>query len=148
MKRIALFIVLFSWLTGGQTVAQETNQGRVAQRIEAMKSAFITDRLRLSPEEAQQFWPLYNEYEAAEKRIREQYRPGKPVPDMSDAEAEALLNDRLKMEEKLLDLKAQYIQRFKSVIPARKVAMLPKVEEEFKRELLKRMQESRQRRNN
>lgn len=140
--------MLFSWLTGGQAAAQETNQGRVAQRIEAMKSAFITDRLRLSPEEAQQFWPLYNEYEAAEKRVREQYRPRKPVLDMSDAEAETLLSDIMEMEKKLLDLKAQYIQRFKSVIPARKVAMLPKVEEEFKKELLKRMQEARQGRKN
>lgn len=147
MKQITLLIALFWGLAIGQAQAQNNNQGRIAQRIEAMKSAFITDRLRLSPEEAQQFWPLYNEYEAEEKRIREQYRPAKPVMEMSDAEAEALLADMLQMEEKLLDLKAKYIQRFKSVLPARKIAMIPKVEEEFKKELLKRMQEARQRRN-
>ncbi|MCB0665633.1 MAG: hypothetical protein KDC80_07420, partial [Saprospiraceae bacterium] len=32
----------------------------VQERIEAQRVAFITQRVNLSPEEAQQFWPIYN----------------------------------------------------------------------------------------
>lgn len=124
------------------------NDGALAQRIEAMKAAFITERLSLTPEESQQFWPLYNQYQKEEQQLRKRYQPDKAILNMSNQEASAHLNRLLEREQKLLDLKAQYLKRFQEVLPARKVALLPRVEEEFKRELLKRMQERRRRNNN
>ena len=40
-------------------------------RIRALKVAFITDKLKLTPEESEKFWPVYNQYEAEQKRIRQ-----------------------------------------------------------------------------
>jgi len=145
MKQL-LILLFISCSLFGPLAAQ--NDGAFAQRIEAMKAAFITDHLRLTPEESQQFWPLYNQYQQEERQLRKQYRPDKPIPDMSEQEAEKHLSRLLEREEKLLDLKARYINRFQEVLSARKVAMLPKVEEEFKKELLKRMQERRRQNGN
>ncbi len=145
MKQL-LILLFISCSLFGPLAAQ--NDGAFAQRIEAMKAAFITDRLRLTPEESQQFWPLYNQYQQEERQLRKQYRPDKPIPDMSEQEAEKHLSRLLEREEKQLDLKARYINRFQEVLSALKVAMLPKVEEEFKKELLKRMQERRRQNGN
>ena len=54
MKRFLLLVSFtVSFLIG---VAQNGN------RLEALKIAYITKRLDLSPEEAQKFWPIYNQY--------------------------------------------------------------------------------------
>ena len=121
------------------------NNARIQQRIEAMKAAFITERLQLTPEEAQQFWPLYNQYEDAERDLRREYRPGKAIENMTEAEANAFLERSLELDEQLTALRRTYIERFKEILPTRKVALLRKVEEEFKRELLRRMRDMRRR---
>jgi hypothetical protein len=62
---------------------------------------------------------------------------------MSDAEAEKFLNSQLDMEQALLNLRKDYLQRMKKVLPVRKVAMLPRLEREFREELLGNLQQMR-----
>ncbi len=145
MRYYAL-LLLFSGLFLQPALGQpQGGENRIDECIQAMKAAFITDRLRLTPEEAQQFWPLYNQFEEADRELRQAYRPGRPIEEMSDAEAMEFLNRNLEMEEKLIDLRRRYIGRFQEILPARKIALLRKAEEEFKRELLRRMREMRRR---
>ena len=42
--------------------AQDGDKTR-AEKIEALKIAFITQKLQLTTDEAQKFWPVYNQYE-------------------------------------------------------------------------------------
>ena len=35
---------------------------KIRERIKAQRVAFITDRLSLTPDEAQKFWPIYNQF--------------------------------------------------------------------------------------
>jgi hypothetical protein len=125
--------------------------GKAGEQIQAQRVAFITRRLNLTTEESQKFWPLYNEYEAEQKKIRQKYKIKQDFTTMTDAEAEQSLSSALEMEQQLLNLKKEYVQRMKKVIPVRKIAMLNRVERDFKTELLKRlreMQQNRQRRLN
>lgn len=140
-----VLIPLFCCLFVQAAFAQPRGNSRIEQRIEAMKAAFITERLQLTPEEAQQFWPLYNQYEEAERALRREYRPGKAIENMTEAEASAFLDRSLELEERLTALRRTYIERFKEILPTRKIALLREVEEEFKRELLRRMREMRRR---
>ena len=39
-------------------------------RINAYRIAFLTRRLNLTPQEAQKFWPVYNEYQDARFKIQ------------------------------------------------------------------------------
>ena len=57
MKR--LFILLLACLTLSLN-AQEKKENRKEQ-IESQKIAFFTAELELTPEEAQLFWPVYNQ---------------------------------------------------------------------------------------
>lgn len=115
----------------------------LARRIQSMKVAYITDQLRLSPEESQQFWPLYNQYEEEERKLRRDFRPARPIANMSDQEAETFIMRNLEMEEKMISIKRDYYQKFKKVISPRQIALLQKLEQDFKKELLKRLQERR-----
>lgn len=120
--------------------------GKAGERIRAQRVAFITERLKLTPEESQKFWPIYNEFETAQKKIRQQYKLKPDFATMTDAEAEKMVSSTLEMEQQQLNLKKEYVQKMKRVIPIRKIAMLNGVEREFKKELLERLKEMRQQR--
>lgn len=121
-------------------------QGQGGERMQALKVGFITERLKLTPEESQKFWPIYNEYEAEQKKIRQKHKFKQDFATMTDSEAEQLLSSGLEMEQQLLNLKKDYVQRMRKVIPVRKVAMLNRAERDFKEELLKKLRELQQNR--
>lgn len=118
-------------------------------RIEALRIAFFTEKLQLTPQESQNFWPLYNEYQEKEKTIRQSYKDDKSLELMSDAEAEKLIENTFLMEEQMLGLKKEYYQKMRKVLPVRKVALLSRIERQFKERLLeewRNRQEDRQQR--
>jgi hypothetical protein len=121
-------------------------QGQGGERMQALKVGFITERLKLTPDESQKFWPIFNEYEAEQKKIRQKHKLKQDFATMTDSEAEQLLSSGLEMEQQLLNLKKDYLQRMRKVIPVRKVAMLNRAERDFKEELLKRLRELQQNR--
>jgi hypothetical protein len=144
MKKLILTTTLILAVAGVNLIQAQPRP--VEERIESLFVAFVTEKLQLTPAESQAFWPVYNEYRDKEKAIKDDFRPGKELEYMSDAEAEAFVNDGLKREQMLLDLRKDYTQQIKEVLPIRKVAMLMRVEREFKERLLKEIQERRKQR--
>lgn len=117
-------------------------------RIQAMKVAFITNKVGMTTEESQKFWPMYNEYDKSEKAIRKQYQPSNNLISMTDQEAEAAMDNFFIMEEKLLALKKKFYQDLRSFMPARRIMLFRKAEKQFNVELLKTLQQRRQNRRN
>jgi len=114
----------------------------VRERIEAQRVAFITQQLRLTPDEAARFWPVYNEYRDALKDMREDFeRPD--LENITDEEAGTLIEQHLQQEQRKLELKRTLITRLRAVVSAKKVLMLHRAENEFNRELLRKVQENR-----
>lgn len=114
------------------------------EKIETYKIAFITQKLNLTSQEAQQFWPIYNEYADKLEVNRKNYRQTAKkanVETMTDKEAEEFLSAEYNMKQKELDLYKEYYDKFKKVLPIKKVALLRQTEEEFKRELIKNIRE-------
>jgi len=114
------------------------------ERLEAMKIGFITERLNLSSDEAKVFWPVYNKFTDDMKKLRQSSK-GKiseemaDMPAMTDAEAEKVLNDMVNFKIQEADLLKKYAAEFKKVLPVKKVVLLFKAENDFKRELLKKL---------
>ena len=122
--------------------------GAQREKIKTLKVAFITERLNLSSEEAQAFWPVYNEHEQNIQSIRRKERLEihsrlADMESLSDAEAREVLNDLIALEQEKQDLNVAYIQRISTVISPRKTLLLIKAEEDFKRRLLREMQQRR-----
>ncbi len=136
MKRI----VFISIIIGLALFAKAQN----GERIEAMKIGFITERLELTSEEAKVFWPVYNKFTDEMKKLRLTTK-GKiteemaDMPSLSDAEADKILNDMVNFKLNEAELIKRYAQEFKKVLPVKKVVLLFKAENDFKRELLKRL---------
>ncbi len=113
-------------------------------RLEAMKIGFITERLNLNSDEAKVFWPIYNKFTDDMKKLRQSSK-GKiseemaDMPAMTDAEAEKVLNDMVNFKIQEADLLKKYASEFKKVLPVKKVVLLFKAENDFKRELLKKL---------
>jgi hypothetical protein len=140
MKQFFIFLGMLIALT---TQIQAQGPGRPRERMEAMRTAFITNKLNLTPEEAQQFWPVYNQMDAERRKLQQKYRPETEVAAMSDAEAEKFLNAHFTMEEEMVRLKREYYQRLRKTITVRKLAMLPRIEHEFRQELVETLRERR-----
>lgn len=117
------------------------------ERIEAMKVGFITDRLQLTPSEAQAFWPVYNQYQDDLEKLRKSRKENLvnagSVDDMSDAEVEKMVDQEMAFRQSELDLQKKYHPQFKKVLPIKKVAKMYKAEDDFRRELLNQLQSQR-----
>ncbi len=142
MKNLLSILFLVCFFVGAVN-AQERMQDKNA-RIEAMRAAYITEKLALTVEESQMFWPIFNEYEAKRKNIQKSFAHKKNIETMTEAEAEVFLTQSFVKDQQILDLKRTYFERFKTVIPIKKIVQLPRIEKRFRQELLKRMRQGHQ----
>jgi hypothetical protein len=121
-------------MVGFSAFAQRTDGN---EKIEAYRVAFITNRLGLTPEESQRFWPVYNAYRRDMKTLRQNFR-------QEEAEEGALSADqRLQFEQKKLDLKKKYKPEIENAIGKEKMNLLMQAEDDFKKELVRVMRERR-----
>jgi hypothetical protein len=105
-------------------------------RLKAMKIAYITNLIQLTPDESQKFWPIYNLYEADLKKVRDKYNSDRNPALLSDQEVEKYIQDGFEMEEQLIKVRRDYVQKMKAVISIRKIALLTKAERNFNRTIL------------
>ncbi|MBL7768673.1 MAG: hypothetical protein JNK20_06855 [Flavipsychrobacter sp.] len=122
-----IFTLLF-FIGSFQLVTQA--QQRDGERLEALKVAYLTKKLNLNTEEAQKFWPVYNDYMADLKKVRQENRGG----------------DELKREEKLLEVRKKYQASFSKALSPERANQFFKAEKEFYVYVQKELQERRQQR--
>ena len=65
---------LFSQENESQQQDEMIENSKMAQSIDALKMAYITKELNLSPDEAQKFWPIYNNYSSELKKARKELK--------------------------------------------------------------------------
>ncbi|WP_394750599.1 hypothetical protein [Spongiimicrobium salis] len=111
-------------------------------KIEALRIAFLTERLDLSSAQAQQFWPIYNEHrkkmdDYRKEERKEIYGALEDIASLPDKEAEVLLEKHMKIQEKKHLAEKQYLKALNNVLGAKKIFALFKAEHAFKRRLLR-----------
>lgn len=117
-------------------------------KIESMKVAFLTQRLNISSDEAKVFWPVYNQmsdelFQLREKRRTEIRQLRDDDANLTDKDYERMFDSDLVFRQAELDILKKYQPQLKKVLPLKKLAKLPRAEEDFKHELLERMKENR-----
>lgn len=117
-------------------------RGDVKNDVSSYKIAFITERLDLSSKQAQEFWPIYNKhhklYDALKENSWEPIKKDlKNIDNLSDGEAEALLQKYRAYKKKRLEYREAYITELLTVISPKKVMQLKKADYDFNKELLK-----------
>lgn len=137
MKKV--IFTLFLLFTVLAAVAQE--EMCMKEKIKAKKVAFITDKVGLTVEEAQVFWPLYNEFEQKRQAIyqrRKKYLQSlrTDFSTMSEAKKEELADDFVATQVDEAELNSRYHEKFKEVLSIEKIIKLYHAEYQFKRHLL------------
>lgn len=112
--------------------------------MEARRVGFLTTMLQLTPQEAQNFWPVYNKFqnemEALRKDRAEELMSAKMnFNDYTDDQVNKLIDNEFDSRQKELDLARRYNVEFKKILPVKKVAKLYRAEQQFKISLLKDM---------
>jgi hypothetical protein len=123
MKRF-LLIMIISFTSFASLQAQEYNREKRTEKIQSLKIAFITQKLDLTADEAQRFWPVYNRYET---EIRQVMTDNKSVGDAIDN------------EEKVLNVKKKYKPEFIKVIGQPRTNTLFNAEREFRGVLMRQL---------
>ena len=137
-------LVVFAFVLTSSLYAQ----GPVQERIRTLKVGFITERLGLTSEEAQSFWPVYNAYDESLQKLRrkERQRFGSQLPflqDLSEIETSKLLTEYSAIQKEKFNLEQKFITDLKSVLPSKKIVLLLKAEEDFKKRLLQQVRKRR-----
>lgn len=133
-----IYVSLFV-LVAFTSIAQPAASKR--DKIDALRVSFINQKVNFTTQETQLFWPLYDEYndklENARKSFRQQYIKNTDFTAITDKEAEAYINAELALKQREYELYKEYFEKFKKVLPIKKVALIRRAEEEFKKELIK-----------
>lgn len=121
--------------------AQPQDKKEHREKIREWRTAYITDKLDLTEEESIRFWPIYNDREKAIRELSKEKRAMRlnKIDEMTDAEAEAAIDKYFEMRQRELDINKDTFLKLKKVIPAKKLARLPRVEREFKKVILQKM---------
>ena len=141
MKRISYFSPFICFLLLVSTaLAQDVSDKQ--EYIESMKISFLTKKINLNPEEARVFWPVYNQYQQELEELRKGHKKETEAikdafAEMSDRDIEKMVDSEIIFREKETEIMKKYHPQLKKILPIRKVALLYKAEEEFKRHLIR-----------
>jgi hypothetical protein len=119
--------------------------GRPGARISQLdnaKIAFITSRLTLSQDQAQRFWPLYNEFVAKRRELNRTarlLRRDATNAGLSDAQLRDNFTQDFAIRQQQLNLEKDYFERVQKVLTLRQVAQLYQAERDFTKEVLQRV---------
>lgn len=143
MKRflsLAAAMLLVSIVSLSAQPRRKCGQEQWRDRFRSEKVAFLTSEMNISPEEAEKFWPVYNQIQdeknAAQKEVMDSYRAlelavaeGKSADELS-----AALDRYRTAVAKRHEISEGTCDRLKAVLPVEKVAKYYVSEEKFRRE--------------
>lgn len=146
---IKKIIIITAALVFGAVNAFANNEAKEdwKEKLQAEKIAFLTMEIGLTPQEAQVFWPVYNEIN--EEKDQAMYEAIKYYWEMSKAieagkpekEIKTLLDKYLEAQEKQRKIDNDAADKYKKVLPTAKVAKLYIGEEKFRRLNIRKLRE-------
>jgi hypothetical protein len=121
----------FMLLAGNPAFAQISASEAVKlyrKDIRSLKKQIVAANLELTDEEAQKFWPIYDQYTAEMAKIMDQkYNLVNEYLDnydtLTDEQADTYINGRAAVEESLLQLRLKYIPVFRKALSGKTAAL-------------------------
>jgi hypothetical protein len=112
-----------------------------AERVQALKVAFITKALDLTSAEAEKFWPVYNEYQDKRDAVRNQLQADYKIiheqaDKLSAEELTRIADEEVALKLKDAQLVSEMHEKLKKILPPKKLAQLYVAEDDFKKYLI------------
>lgn len=148
MKKIVLIVTFLCSVFA--SMAQERNGDR-REALLALKVGMITEKISLSSEQAEQFWPVYNAYSHEKRDLNRSMRREinkSTEANLSDKDRLASQDRILKLKQDEIELTKSYRDKLLKVISTKQYAELQAAEENFNRMLLQELRNRKERSNN
>ena len=146
MKNIILVILLAISSLSMHAQTQPEVDPVVQEKIKNLQIAYISDKLELTPDQAQKFWPVYNEFSSKRNELRKELVNARREirGDNVDAKKqEELLKMGLAIRQRELNLENEYSNRLLQVISAQQILNLRKSERDFQQMIINQLQQRR-----
>ncbi len=145
MKKIVLIGILFlSANVSFNALAQSREEDRKARKEEffQFRREFMTEQIGLTEQEAEQFFPLYDEMEKkkweADRGARSlARRMANSETEVMDVEYEAAADALLEKGEKIVQIEREYYDKFKAILPSEKLFKFKYAQERLPRAMMK-----------
>ena len=146
IRKIMIIVAILVFGAANAFANNETKEDW-KEKIQSEKIAFLTMEIGLTPQEAQVFWPVYNEIN--EEKDQAMYEVIKYYWEMSKAieagksekEIKALLDKYLEAQEKQRKIDEDAAEKYKKVLSTTKVAKLYIGEEKFRRQHIRKLRD-------
>jgi len=126
--------------------SQDSASPEARQKIQAARIALISERLGLSPDQAEKFWPVYREFSEKRQETRREFiqaRRRHNPKTASEEENRRLVQMGLEVKQRQLNLEKDYSERLLRVIDTRQLVSLKKAEDDFRQMILRRIDQQR-----
>jgi hypothetical protein len=147
MKKGVFILMILGVLHFTKLNAQNPNR----EKLDAYKIGFFTKRLNLTTEEAERFWPVYNEYQKEKNTIQQEKIS--LIRDFNQSESSLTNNQMAEIGDKLIAyivqesaLAVTLHKKLKEVLPPAKVIRFYQAENQYKAQLLNELQNRQQQR--
>ena len=145
-KTITSTFILFLFAMTTFAQPKELNHADRWEKFQAEKVAFLTSKLELTPDEAQKFWPVYNQMEKERWEIQKlrreiEERVQNAEETMSDNRIKQLTREVAGNMQKEADIMKNYNEKLLEVLTPRKVLRLNKAENEFRLYMIKKFRD-------
>ena len=149
MKKLSVLIVVLCSLVSVAWGADGCDQHRLSrEEFRAKQQAFITQHAGLTKEEADKFFPVYFELQDRKKQLNDEawdlLRKGKD-DNTTDAQYGEILEGVYDARMASDRLDKTYLEKFRKILPYKKIYLVQRAEMRFQRELLKGMQRNEKR---
>ncbi|MCU0472001.1 MAG: hypothetical protein MUC93_01375 [Bacteroidales bacterium] len=145
MKSGACVLIALMSLSIISVSAQNPNR----ERLDSYRIAFFTQKLKLTPYEAEKFWPLFNDLQ--DRKIKIQLgkmqlnrKINQEAATLSDKEMTEMGDKLIELEVMEAELSRTFHKNFKEVLPPEKVLRLYQAETQYKLLLLNELKDRRQ----
>ena len=129
-----------------EELQQMERDPKAREKIEAARIAVITNKLGLTPEQAEKFWPIYREFTEKRQEMRKEFKSEQDkagTAGLSPEQQQKLVDLGLQLKQRELDLEKNYSGRLLKVISADQMLRLRPAEKEFQRMLVQQLQQRR-----
>ena len=149
MKRKVIVLIILTLFGIIQVSAQNNN----LERLNAYKIAFFTKRLNLTSQEAEKFWPVYNEFQNKRNRLQLDRQVinrnfNQNELNMTEKEITEAGDELITLQVRETSLVQEFHNKIKGILPPVKVMRLYQAENQYRVQLLNELQDRKQMRNN
>lgn len=146
MKKIIAFHILILSVMSVLAQPNHKKHQEYWEKYQSEKVSFLTTYLELTPEEAQQFWPLYNQlekerWEAQKVRREMEEKVLEARSSMAESKIRELTREFAGSLKHEADMLVTYNEKFLQILPPRKVLKLYQGETEFRMHMIKKFRD-------